>query len=90
MFSFVWFLFCYALLDALSSFAIISLGKRESVVLLLLLSWCYVAVIVLCLFLIMPYVSKSAVWHSLIILCVNADDHYLNNPHSDNTTEMIY
>ena len=43
-------LFCYEALCVLSSFAIISLGKRELVA-LLLLSWRHVAVVVLCLFL---------------------------------------
>ena len=41
------FLFCFAVLCVLSSFAIISLGKRELVALLLLCSECHGAVIVL-------------------------------------------
>ena len=40
-------LFCFAVLCVLSSFAIISLGKRKLVALLLLCSECHVAVIVL-------------------------------------------
>ena len=47
----VWSLFCFAVLCVLSSFAIISLGKRELVALILLSSWCHVAVFVRCLFL---------------------------------------
>ena len=41
------YLFCFAVFFAISSFAIISLGKREPVALLLLCSKCHVAVIVL-------------------------------------------
>ena len=40
-------LFCFAVLGVLSSFAIISLGKRDLVALLLLRSECHVAVVVL-------------------------------------------
>ena len=47
----VWFsirsLFCFAVLCVVSIFAIISLGKRELVALLLLCSECHVTVIVL-------------------------------------------
>ena len=41
----------------LVSFAIISLAKRELVALLLLCSECHVAVIVLCFFLVVPWVG---------------------------------
>ena len=41
------FLFCFAVLCVLSSFGIISQGKRELVDVLLLCSECHVAVIVL-------------------------------------------
>ena len=40
-------LFCFAIVCVLSSFAIIWLGKRELVALLLLCSECHVAVIVI-------------------------------------------
>ena len=40
-------LFCFAVLSVVSSFAIISLRKRELVALLLLCSECHVAVVVL-------------------------------------------
>ena len=54
----VWSLYCCAVLCVRSSFAIIPLGKGELVVLLLLSSGCYMyaAVIVLCLFLVVPWV----------------------------------
>ena len=50
-------LFCYAVLCVLSSFAIIPLGKRKLVALLLLCSGCHIAVIALCLFLMVPWVG---------------------------------
>ena len=43
----VGFLFCFAVICVLSSFAIISLGKRELTALLLLCSECHVSVIAL-------------------------------------------
>ena len=50
-------LFCFAVVcTVFSSFAIISLGMRELVALLLLYSECHVAVIVLLLFLMVPWV----------------------------------
>ena len=54
--------FCYAVLCVLSSYAIILLGKRELVALLLFLSsGCHVAVIVLCLFLTVPWVQVCSI-----------------------------
>ena len=56
----VWFLLCYAVVYFLPSFTIISLGgerERELAVLLFMFSWCHVAVIVLCLFLMVPSVG---------------------------------
>ena len=41
----------------LSSFAIISLGKGKLVAVVLLSSWCRVAVIVLCFFVMVPLVG---------------------------------
>ena len=52
-------MFCYALLCVHSSFAIISMGKRELVALLCLSSWCLV--IVVCLFLAVPRVCLQFV-----------------------------
>ena len=52
--------FC-AVFSDISSFAIISLGKRELVVLLCLSSWCHMAAVVLCLFLIMLWVGLRSV-----------------------------
>ena len=52
-------LFCFAVLCVLSSFAIISLGKRELVALLLFCPECHAAVIVLLLFLAVPWVYDS-------------------------------
>ena len=49
-------LVCYAVVCVISSFSIISLGKRELVDLLLLSSWCHVAIIVPCFFLTVPLV----------------------------------
>ena len=49
--------FCFTVLCVLSSFAIICLGKSEPVTLLLLCSECHVAVIVLWLFLTVPWVG---------------------------------
>ena len=48
--------FYFTVLCFLSSFAIISLGNRELVALLLLCSECHVAVIVIWLFLTVPWV----------------------------------
>ena len=45
---------CFVLQHFVSTFSIFSLGKREPVALLLLCSGCYVAGIVLCLFLAVP------------------------------------
>ena len=53
----VWYLFCYAVLCVLSSFAIIQLGKRELVAFLMLSSGCHVAVIFLCLVLTVSWVG---------------------------------
>ena len=53
---------CFAALCAPSSFAIILLGKRELVALLLLGSECHVVAIVLCLFLAVPLVGWSVVY----------------------------
>ena len=50
-------LFCFAVLCVLSSFTIISLGKRELVALLLLSSLCLVTDFVLCLFLMLLWVG---------------------------------
>ena len=50
-------LFCFAVFCVVSSFAIISLGKRELFALLLLCSECYVAVLALWLFLAVPWVG---------------------------------
>ena len=52
-------MFCYALLYVLSSFATVLMGKRELVALLSLSSWCLV--IVLCLFLAVPWVCLQFV-----------------------------
>ena len=52
-------MFCCALLCVHSSFAIISMGKRELVALLCLSSWCLV--IVMWLFLTMPWVCLQFV-----------------------------
>ena len=52
---------CCALLCVLSSFAIILIGKRELVALLCLSSWCFVIVIVLWLFLTVPWVGLQCV-----------------------------
>ena len=52
-------MFCCALLVLRSSFAIISMGKRELVALLCLSSWCLV--IVVWLFLTMPWVCLQFV-----------------------------
>ena len=49
------------LLSVLSSFAVILLRKRELVVLYLLSSCCHVAVCVLCLFLVIPWVGLQRV-----------------------------
>ena len=51
--------FCCALLYVLSSFAIISMGKRELVALLSLSSWCLV--IVVWLFLAVPWICLQFV-----------------------------
>ena len=48
-------LYCCAIFCVLSSFAIIPLGKRELAACILLSSGCYVAVIVLCFFLTVPW-----------------------------------
>ena len=53
------FMFCCALLCVHSSFTIISMGKRELVALLCLSSWCLV--IVVWLFLVMPWVCRQFV-----------------------------
>ena len=50
-------LFCYAILCVISSFAIITLGKRGLVALLLLSSGYHVAVIAIILFLMVPWVG---------------------------------
>ena len=50
-------LFCYAVLCVLSSFVIISLGKRELVALL----YSHVVVVALCLFLTVPWVGLQCV-----------------------------
>ena len=55
----VWFLFICTVLCVLSSFAIISLGKTELTTLLLLSSWCHMAVFVLCFL---------CLWYFLVIL----------------------
>ena len=52
-------MFCYALLCVNSSFAIISMGKRELVALLCLSSWSLV--IIVWLFLMMPWVCLQFV-----------------------------
>ena len=57
----VWSLFCYAVLCVLSCFAIIPLRKRELVALLLLSSDCHVAVSVLCLCLMVPWIGLQCV-----------------------------
>ena len=54
-----WSLFWYALLYALSSFAIILMRKREQVVLLLLSFGCFVTVLLL--FLMVPWVGLQCV-----------------------------
>ena len=54
-----WSMFCCALLYVHSSFAIISMGKRELAALLCLSSWCLV--IVVWLFLAMPQVRLQFV-----------------------------
>ena len=51
------YLFCYAVLCVFSSFAIIPLGKRGPVALLLRSCDCHVFVVVLCLFLTVPWVG---------------------------------
>ena len=56
----IWCFFCNAVLCVLSSFALISV-KRELVTLLSLSSLCYVTVIVLCVYLIVPGLVCS-VW----------------------------
>ena len=56
-----WFLFWYALLRVLSSFAIILTRKRELFVLLLLSFGCLVTVNVLWLFLMVPWVGPQFV-----------------------------
>ena len=48
---------CYAILSVFSCFAIIPLGKRELFALLSLSSECHVAVIILCLFLTVLWIS---------------------------------
>ena len=57
----VWSLYVCALLCVLSSFVIIPLWKRELVDRLLLSSKCYVAVFVLCPFLMVPWVGMWCV-----------------------------
>ena len=56
-------LFCFALLCVLSSFVIISLGKRKLIALLLLCSVGHVTVIVLDLFLTVPWVG---LWYVIV------------------------
>ena len=53
---------CCAVLNTVSSLAIISLEKRELVTLLYLLFWCHVTVSVLCLFLAMTWVIVVFSW----------------------------
>ena len=55
------YMFCCAVLCVLSSFAIIPLGERVLVILLLLSSECHVFVVVLCLFLTVPWVGMQCV-----------------------------
>ena len=62
-------MFCCALLCVRSSFAIISMGKRELVALLCLSSWCLV--IVVWLFLMMPQVCLQ-----FVIVVVPDHTHY--------------
>ena len=54
-------MFCCALFCVFSSFAIIVMGKRELVALLCLSSWLLVIVIVLWLFLMVPWVGLQCV-----------------------------
>ena len=54
-------LFCYMVLIFLSSFAIISLGKRNRVALMQLFSCCDVTVSVLCLLLAVPLFGLQCV-----------------------------
>ena len=54
-------MFCCALFCVLSSFAIISMGKRELVALLCLFSLCLVIVVVQWLFLTVPWVGLQCV-----------------------------
>ena len=53
----VWALFWFAVLCVFSSFAVILLGKRGLVALLLWSSECHFSVVVLCLFLAVPWVG---------------------------------
>ena len=62
-------MFCCALLGVHSSFAIISVGKRELAVLLCLSSWCLV--IVVRLFLMMPQVCQQ-----FLIVVFSDHTHY--------------
>ena len=67
-----WSLFCYALLNVLSSFAIILIRQRELVALLLLSSCCLVTLSVLWLFLVVPWVGLQ--W---VIVVVSNHIHLL-------------
>ena len=55
-------LICYAVLCVNSSFSIISLGRKSWLISLFLSSWCHVAVIVPCLFLMVPRVGMQCMF----------------------------
>ena len=67
-------LFCCAGLCVLSSFTMISLGKRELVALLVLSSWCHVAVIGIC-----PFFNVSWVGLQRVIVAFPGHSHLLSD-----------
>ena len=76
-------LFCNTVRCVLFSFAIISLGKRELVALLLLYSWCHMFVIVICLVLVLGWsaecdcgISWSFSLNFLIVYVIWQDTNY--------------
>ena len=73
-------LFCFAVFCVLSSFEIISHGKREQAALLLLCSDCYVVVIVLRLFLSAPVVGLQ---HVIVVFSGHTHLPFQNGIHMD-------
>ena len=75
-------MFCYALLCVHSSFAIISIGKREMVALLFLSSWCLVVVVWL-------FLTMQGVCLQFVIVAFSDHTHLLFlGPHrKQNTTK---